>query len=29
LRWVSAANLARLSLPAAHRRAIEQILSAR
>jgi A/G-specific adenine glycosylase len=27
LRWVSAAKLARLSLPAAHRRAIEQILS--
>jgi A/G-specific adenine glycosylase len=28
LRWVSTAKLARLSLPAAHRRAIEQILSA-
>jgi A/G-specific adenine glycosylase len=28
LRWVSAAKMTRLSLPAAHRRAIEQILSA-
>ena len=28
LRWVSAAKLTRLSLPAAHRRAIKQILSA-
>ena len=28
LRWVSAARMTRLSLPAAHRRAIEQILSA-
>ena len=28
LRWVSAAEMDRLSLPAAHRRAIEQILAA-
>ena len=29
LRWVSTAEINRLSLPAAHRRAIEQILSAK